>query len=235
MMTVTGLSIKYLKTARQAVRELSFSMKPGEKLALLGSSGCGKTSVLNFVLGLLPPEEVLVEGRLSGREGRLSAVFGNPALFPWLSVASNVAFPLAAAGLKMSEARGRIAGLLEMGGLADCAGYLPAQLSAGMQQRASFLRALAASPELIILDEPFSSLDVRTKEQLMNDFLVILAERGVSALFVTHDLREALTMGDRILMLSGSPARFKKEYALAGLSPAQKAALLPEIAGEYEN
>ena len=232
-MRLDNISIEYAGTGKLAVADVSLSLGQGEKLALLGPSGCGKSSILNAVLGLLDKSVARVSGSVSVAPGKVSAVFGRPALFPWFSVASNVAFPLTVAGAG-PEAGRKVADLLKMGGLAASAGYLPLQLSAGMQQRVSFLRALASTPELILMDEPFSSLDVKTKEGLIKDFLSILAESGASLLFVTHDIREALAMGDRILILGSSPARCRNEYRLKGLSAAERAELIPLIAAEYE-
>ncbi len=236
MISLRGLSVKYLSTGRQAVAGLSLNLQKGERLALLGPSGCGKTTALRALLGLLRYDEAEVSGTINKNSCKISAVFQRPALLPWYTVRANVALPLMTAGCNGEDAGGRLTNpLLKMCGLEQFAEYLPHQLSAGMQQRVSFLRALAVAPDLIVMDEPFSSLDVASKQQLMADFLAILREKNISALFVTHDIREALAMGDRIIVLTSSPAALKKEYSLAGLSAERKDRLFDEIVMEYEN
>lgn len=236
MLSLEKLSVKYSSTGRAAVEGLSLDLEPGERLALLGPSGCGKTTVLKAILGLLRREEASLEGRISRGGAGIAAVLQRPALFPWLSVRSNIAFPLLASG---RSSRGEIEAvtdpLLRIGGLEDWAARLPRELSAGMQQRASFLRALAASPELIVMDEPFSSLDVAVKERLMRDFLSILKARPVTVLFVTHDIGEALAMGDRVVVLTAAPGREKARYDLKGLGASERGKLRAALEAEYEN
>lgn len=236
MIKVSRLCVEYLDAGKTAVQDLSFEVERGERLVLLGPSGCGKTTILKAILGLLRPRETRLGGAIEKGRAKLSAVFQRPALFPWLSVERNIALPLLAAGRgKESGVKELTAGLLRMCGLEGYGGYLPQQLSAGMQQRVSFLRALANSPDLVVMDEPFSSLDVATKGQLLKDFLELLRQSDVTALFVTHDIREALAMGDRLLVLTASPAREKKQYRLKGLSAGEKEGLLGALAAAYEN
>lgn len=236
MTGISRLSVTYLATGKKAVGPLSFSIRPGERLAVLGPSGCGKTTVLRAILGLLRPSEARLEGEISLGGAAVSAVFQRPALFPWLTVSSNVAFPLLATGrAKGEDLKKAAAPLLEMARLSEWADRLPGQLSAGMQQRVSFLRALASVPDLMLMDEPFSSLDISTKDRLMKDFLAILKARRTTLLFVTHDIGEALTMGDRILLLTGAPAAPKAEWNLEGLSESGRAGVRKELERGYEN
>mgnify|MGYP001585481451 CR=1 FL=1 len=236
MIRVSRLRVEYLDAGKTAVDDLSFEVERGERLVLLGPSGCGKTTVLKAILGLLRPREARVAGSVETGSSRLSAVFQRPALFPWLSVEKNISFPLLAAGRgKDARVKELTASLLRMGGLEGTGATLPHQLSAGMQQRVSFLRALANSPDLVVMDEPFSSLDVAVKGQILKDFLALLRQGGITALFVTHDIREALAMGDRLLVLTASPARQKKQYSLKGLSAGEKESLLEALAAAYEN
>lgn len=236
MIKLHGFSVKYLNTGKTAVDSLSLEVKAGERLVLLGPSGCGKTTVLKAILGLLRPDEVETGGTLEKGGVKLAAVFQRPALFPWLDVKRNIAFPFLAAGRGEADRGGAVTGpLLEMCGLKGCGDHLPHQLSAGMQQRVSFLRALADSPDLVVMDEPFSSLDVATKRQLLEDFLAILKRRNITALFVTHDIGEALAIGDRLLVLTASPGRERSRYDLKGSTVQEKEGLLKALAAEYEN
>jgi NitT/TauT family transport system ATP-binding protein len=235
MIRLERLSVVYEDTGTRAVHDLSLEIEPGERVVLLGPSGCGKTTVLKALLGLLPPE-ARVSGRVDKGGARVSAVFQRPALFPWLTVRQNVAFPLRAAGRAAEDRGGAVTTpLLRMSGLAEWADRLPHQLSAGMRQRASFLRALVAAPDLVVMDEPFSSLDPAARTQLAAEFVEALSRRSVTALFVTHDIREALAVGDRLLVLTPSPGREKARYPLKGRSAEEKEALLLELAAHYES
>jgi iron(III) transport system ATP-binding protein len=199
--------------ARAAVDALSLVLGQGQIGVLIGPSGCGKTTVLRAVAGLehLAGGRIGVGGQvmsdaangihLAPEARRVGMVFQDYALFPHLTVAANVAFGLRQ--IKRSEADARVQELLDLVGLAHTAHRLPHQLSGGQQQRIALARALAPRPQLLLLDEPFSSLDVDLRERLAQDVRAILKATGITALFVTHDQQEAFALGDRIGVMHG--------------------------------
>lgn len=189
--------------------KIRIKLRAGEFLALVGPSGCGKSTLLHIVAGL----DQQFEGRITwldeplGNPARLGYVFQNPRLLPWLSVRDNITLVLDDPSAK----RRQIETLLEATGLLAFSHYHPTQLSIGMQRRAALARAFAVEPSLLIMDEPFVSLDAPTASQLRQLLLEILALRRTSVLLVTHDLQEAVMLADRILFLSTSPARVVAE------------------------
>lgn len=210
---------------RAAVDALSLTLGQGQIGVLIGPSGCGKTTVLRAVAGLEPLSggRVSVGGQcmsdaatgrhLAPEARRIGMVFQDYALFPHLSVAANVAFGLR--GLKRAEADTRVHELLDLVGLQHTAQRAPHQLSGGQQQRIALARALAPRPQLLLLDEPFSSLDVDLRERLAQDVRAILKATGITALFVTHDQQEAFALGDRIgVMHAGRLEQWDDAYTL---------------------
>lgn len=202
-----------------------------EIVCLIGASGCGKSTLLRLLAGLAEAGsgEVLIDGLpQKDRGARASVVFQSPALLPWLTVAENVGFGLDFAcrppGARACR-RTRVEQVLEQVGLAGHARKKPQALSGGMAQRVSLARALARDPEIIYLDEPFSALDAITRES-MQDLLIELAHQQQSAaLLVTHDIDEALRIGDRVLLLAGAPARIVGEWRPDGRAPRQHRSL----------
>ncbi|HYE50027.1 MAG TPA: ATP-binding cassette domain-containing protein [Azospirillaceae bacterium] len=195
-----------------AIRGLSFQVGAGESVALFGPSGCGKTTTLNIVAGL----DTRFEGRLhfpGAPDGpALGCVFQEPRLLPWRTLEQNVELALPPA----RRGAGTGAAWLERMGLAEAAGRYPDAVSVGMQRRAALARAFAVEPELLLLDEPFVSLDAALAARLRRLLASMLAERPCAVLLVTHDLREAIELADRILFLSPSPARVVAEVAVPG-------------------
>jgi ABC-type nitrate/sulfonate/bicarbonate transport system ATPase subunit len=189
---------------------ISLSVEPGELVALLGPSGAGKSTVLRLVAGLLQPTAGTVELR-----GRTAMVFQDPRLLPWRTVAGNLDFALEAAGVPAADREARWRPLLEAVGLGGAAGLRPEALSGGMAQRVGVVRALALAPALLLLDEPFGALDPLLREDLQRSLSSLLAERGSAALLVTHDVQEAVTLADRVLVLGGRPARFVHEQGVS--------------------
>ena len=190
---------------------LDIHVEPGEFLTVMGPSGCGKTTVLNALAGLVPLERGTV--RYDGEAvepGSFSYgyVFQEPRLLDWRTVAENLAFALRGAGVPEPERRPRIEEWLERVGLGDEADSYPRELSGGMRQRVGVARALAVDPEVLFMDEPFSSLDDVTGRGLRRDLLDLWAETGKEVLFVTHDLREAVTLSDRVLFMGEDGAFF---------------------------
>lgn len=189
---------------------LSFTQRNGEFLTLVGPSGCGKTTTLRSIAGLLPRDSgtILHRGKEeSGVSEGLSVVFQDytRSLFPWLSVSRNVAMPLIGADRQEREERAR--DVLELVGLGEFGDHYPWQLSGGMQQRVAIARAVVAEPDLLLMDEPFASVDAQTRTY-MEDMLMGLWEKlSISVLFITHDIDEAIYLADRILVLSSRPTR----------------------------
>ena len=226
-LVLEDVSVRYARAAGSppAVRQVSLRLGAGHIGVLIGPSGCGKTSLLRAVAGL----ERLHEGRIRMGEQvladatsgthvapearRIGMVFQDYALFPHLSVADNVAFGLA--GLRRGERTQRAQEMLELVGLAHAARRAPHQLSGGQQQRVALARALAPRPQLLLLDEPFSSLDVDLRERLAHDVRQILKAHGTTALVVTHDQQEAFALGDVIgVMNRGRLEQWDDAYAL---------------------
>lgn len=197
-----------------AIENISFSVEQGEFVCIVGPSGAGKTTLLRCLSGLLTPTsgEVLFEGRkLDKVPDRLSVVFQDysRSLFPWLTVAGNIAVPLKVAGLKESERKARIAEVLHAVGLGPVERQYPWQLSGGMQQRVAIARSLAHQPELLLMDEPFASVDAQTRFDLEDLILRVRAEYDVTVVLVTHDIDEALYLAERVVVLSKSPSKLR--------------------------
>ncbi len=207
---IEEITLRY--AGRLVLDELSLTVERGEVLTLLGPSGSGKTSVLRVILGFATPETgtVRLSGEVASREGRLlvlpeerglAVVFQDLALWPHLSVAGNLAFGLESKRVPRSERDARIRAILESVGLAGKEHSRPGQLSGGERQRVAIARALVLQPRAVLLDEPLSNLDVGLKRELLSVFRDLLKERRTTALYVTHDLREAAALGDRIAVV----------------------------------
>jgi ABC-type nitrate/sulfonate/bicarbonate transport system ATPase subunit len=186
----------------EAVRDLVLDFPAGSVTALFGPSGCGKTTALRILMGLDPE----FEGEVRHRPPRLGVVFQEPRLLPWRSLGDNLRIVARAAGLPEPP----VEALLSRVGLAGWAGHYPRELSLGMARRAALARALAVEPELLVLDEPFVSLDEATAVQLRALVGAVLAERRVTAVLVTHALEDAAALADRIAVLTPRPARLQR-------------------------
>ncbi|MEV0907975.1 ABC transporter ATP-binding protein [Streptomyces hokutonensis] len=212
LLDVSGLKKVYEGSGRrvEAVRDLTFTVDAGELVCLVGPSGCGKTTLLKCMGGLLTPTagEVLLSGRrVSGPPPGMAFVFQEygRSLFPWMRVGENVELPLKQKDLSKTRRRELVADALESVGLADAAGAYPWQLSGGMQQRVAIARALAYEPEVLLMDEPFAAVDAQTRADLEDLVRGLWRERGITILFVTHDIDEAVYLGERVVVLSASP------------------------------
>ena len=197
---------------KRVVDGISFAVLPGEFTCVVGPSGCGKTTLLRLVTGLLAPTTGTVQrfGVPVGRPSREVAIvfqdYGR-ALLPWRTAAGNVGLALEATGMPRRQRRERVAALLAKVGLADHAGKYPAQLSGGMQQRVQIARCLAQEPRILLMDEPFGALDALTRQALQDEVARLVEESGTTVLFVTHDLDEAIYLGDRVVALKADPGR----------------------------
>lgn len=209
---VENVSFAYGTGDRREVpvlREISMQVSGPEIVVLLGPSGCGKSSLLTLVAGFHRPGSgrILLDGEEITGPGRDRVmVFQSYTSFPWLTVLENVAFGIAHSMTDAQAIRQRATRCLEMVGLASCANQYPHELSGGMRQRVAIARALAASPRLLLMDEPFGALDTHTKSRVQENFLTIHQEEPMGVIFVTHDIEEALFLGDRILLLTPRPA-----------------------------
>jgi NitT/TauT family transport system ATP-binding protein len=193
--------------------KVSFTVRSGEVVAIVGPSGCGKSTLLSILGGLLQPSEGQAELRGAPPAGSLNPltfVFQDFALLPWCTVEENVEFPLVHTGLNAAERRAVIDDALRRTGLTDFRGTYPKQLSGGMRQRVGIARALAVRPAILLMDEPLSALDSQTRELLMEDFIRLLADGAMGAVYVTHNLEEAVRLADRIVVLSRRPGRVRE-------------------------
>lgn len=184
-------------------------------MCIVGPSGCGKTTLLNAVAGFIPIQggSLTLDGRdIPGPGPDRAMVFQEASLLPWRTVLANVTYGLELGkSMKRTQARERASELLDLVGLSGFADKFPRQLSGGMQQRVNLARALAVSPQLLLLDEPFASIDAQTRESMQNELLRICAAREVTALFVTHDIAEAAFLADRVCVFSPRPGHIVTE------------------------
>ncbi len=196
---------------------LHFSVRENEFLCICGPSGCGKTTLLDILAGILPPTEgnVLIDGRrVDPKRDSISFVFQEPSTFPWLNVWDNVATGLRIKGSKSGELRRRVDEIIDIVNLRDFVHYYPHQISGGMKQRVAIARAFATDADLILMDEPFVSLDQPTRERMQREVLHTWEHRRRTVVFVTHNLEEAVFLGDRVIVLSAKPARIVAEVAV---------------------
>ena len=192
----------------QALSEVSFSVAEGEFCCVVGPSGCGKTTLLRTIAGLETPDSgaVLVDGEPVADPGLdRGMVFQEYALFPWRTVRGNIRFGLDRPACGCSDCERRVEKLVELVGLAGFEDSYPKALSGGMKQRVGIARALAVDPEILLMDEPFGSVDARTRDRLHSELLEIWAETNQSVVFVTHNIDEAVTLADRIVILDTDP------------------------------
>jgi NitT/TauT family transport system ATP-binding protein len=198
-----------------AVEGVDLDVRDGEFLSIVGPSGCGKSTFLNAVDGLLPISSgsLLLNGRAINRPGRDRAmVFQHPNLLPWRTVIGNVVYGLELQGRSMGEAREHAQHFIELVGLHGFAHAYPSELSGGMQQRVNLARALATDPQMLLLDEPFAALDAQTREFMQQELLRVWSETQKTAIFITHDIKEAVYLADRVAVFSARPGRVKQIY-----------------------
>ena len=212
MLEISGLSKVYESPGRsvEAIRSLTFEVATGELVCVVGPSGCGKTTLLRSIAGLLPLSrgEVRVAGTpVTGPPPSMAVVFQEygRSLFPWMTVRQNVELPLKEKRVPADRRAELVSGSLESVGLTDAAGAHPWQLSGGMQQRVAIARAVAYEPQVLLMDEPFAAVDAQTRADLEDLILRLWRDLGVTTLFVTHDIDEAVYLGQRVIVLSSSP------------------------------
>jgi NitT/TauT family transport system ATP-binding protein len=197
--------------------DISFTVSSGEVVAVVGPSGCGKSTLLQILGGLLQPTAGQAELRgppPPDSFNPLTFVFQDFALLPWCTVEDNVGFVLLHTGLTATERAAVVSDALRRTGLGDFRRAWPKQLSGGMRQRVGIARALAVRPAILLMDEPLSALDAQTRELLLEDFIGLLADGSMGAVYVTHNLEEAVRLADRIVVLSRRPGRIREVVAI---------------------
>ncbi|WP_246661496.1 MULTISPECIES: ABC transporter ATP-binding protein [unclassified Tardiphaga] len=201
----------------RALGNISFGLRPREVLAIVGPSGCGKTTLFNIIAGLITPSlgSVSVNGvQVAGAKGQVGYMLQKDMLLPWRSVLDNVTLGLEVRGVGRKESEEIAHRLINAYGLGGFENAKPATLSGGMRQRVAFMRTLAFDPDVILLDEPFSALDFQTRLLLQGEVQRIIRERGKSVILVTHDIGEAITMADRIVVMTNRPATVKSVHTI---------------------
>jgi NitT/TauT family transport system ATP-binding protein len=201
---------KVFRNGTVALDGVDLSVAPGEFVCVVGASGCGKTTLLNLLAGLEAPTRGTVQV-----DGRVGLMFQEAALFPWLTVRENVELAMRLRGVGRRERRGRAAELLALVRLADFGRHRPHELSGGMRQRVALARALAQDADLLLMDEPFGALDAMTRDVLHDEIEQVWSQTGVTVLFVTHNVREAARLADRIVLLTSRPGRVGDHFDVA--------------------
>jgi NitT/TauT family transport system ATP-binding protein len=204
-----------------AIADIGFELRKGEVVAIVGPSGCGKTTLFNIIAGLQVPSQgkVHVNGQqVDQATGHVGYMLQKDLLLPWRTVLDNVIIGLQVRSMPRKDAEKIARTLIEAYGLKDFEKSYPSELSGGMRQRVAFMRTLAFSPDVILLDEPFSALDSQTRLVLQADMARIIRERNCSVVLVTHDVGEAITMADRIVVITSRPGRVKSVHTV-GIAP----------------
>lgn len=202
----------------EALRGINLTVAPAAFVALLGPSGCGKSTLLNIIAGFEPPSagEVIVNGTpVRGPSAERGVVFQDTAaLFPWLTVAENVAFGLRAGRASREEVRARVAAVLDLVRLSRFSDRLPRELSGGMRQLVAIARVLVMNPKLLLMDEPFAALDAITRQRLQSRLTAIWEKTGIAILFITHSVDEAIYLADEVAVMSGRPGTVRARLAI---------------------
>jgi sulfonate transport system ATP-binding protein len=214
------------RNALLALDRVSLNVQQGEFVCLLGASGCGKSTLLSLVAGL----DQITGGTLDIGGRKVSLMFQEAALFPWLSVAGNVELPLRLQGMGRGERRKRAQELLEIVRLKGFGDKRPHELSGGMRQRVALARALAQNADILLMDEPFGALDAMTRDILHDELERIWREQELTVLFVTHNVREAVRLGDRVILLSSRPGRVIEDFPVR--HPRPRRIDSPEVSGQ---
>lgn len=225
MLSVRHLSRTFTRSAEPVLKDLSLDVAAGQFVSVIGPSGCGKTTLLRIVAGLLAPTEgeVLVEGGPSlGPSTDKGVVFQHFNLFPWRTVLANAAYGLEIQRVPKAERQRRAMEYLRLMGLAGYEKHYPSQISGGMKQRVGIARALAIEPRVLLMDEPFGSLDALNREFLQGELQRLCEARALTVLFVTHSIDEALYLSDRVLVMGSHPGRILNEFDVTLARPRWK-------------
>ena len=229
LLEINNVSLNYQtpKDEITAIKNLSFYCNKGDFMSIIGPSGCGKTTVLSLIAGLISPTsgEIRLNGEnRSSRRANLGYMLQKDQLFPWRTIEKNVYLPLEIKKIKGKNAKEKALSLLKKYGLYDFKDNYPDELSGGMRQRAALIRTLVSDPELLLLDEPFSALDYQTRLSVCDDVYKIIKSERKTAILVTHDISEAISMSDIIVVLTVRPAKVKSVFVpnIEGDSPIRK-------------
>ncbi|MDJ0378723.1 ABC transporter ATP-binding protein [Cryobacterium sp. PH31-L1] len=207
--TVDALGKRY-GTGPLVLDNINLSIEPGQFVCLLGASGCGKSTLLNIIAGLEKP----TEGAVTVASGKAAVMFQDAALFPWLTAGRNVELALKLGGVPRKDRRADALELLDLVNLADAADKRPHELSGGMRQRVALARSLAQDRKVLLMDEPFAALDAITRDLLHEELERVWRQTGRTIVFVTHNVREAARLGERILLMSSRPGRIVNEWTI---------------------
>ena len=191
---------------------LNFVVKENDFLCIVGPTGCGKTTLCNLITTLIPPSEGTVEingGQADPRKHNISFVFQEPSCLPWRTVWDDIKFGLEIKGFPKEEIQERVSKIIDLVGLKDFVHYYPYQISAGMKQRAAIARAFVTKPDLLLMDEPFGQLDIKTRFHMMDEVLKLWRELNATIVYVTHNLEEAVYLGQSIIVLTQKPTHIK--------------------------
>jgi NitT/TauT family transport system ATP-binding protein len=202
----------------EALKDISLSVAPGEFVAIIGPSGCGKSTLLSLISGIFAPTEgaVLIDGRpVLGPNRKVGYMLQQDYLFEWRTILENAVLGAEIQGAPLPKARERARQLLTRYGLGQFLHHLPRQLSGGMRQRAALARTLCTEPDVVLLDEPFSALDSQTRLALADEITEILRREAKTVILVTHDIGEAVSMAERVIVMSRRPGRVKSDHAIA--------------------
>ena len=219
LLDITDVSLSYhsLSGETPALSHISFQLMPGEFLAIVGPSGCGKSTLLNLICGLLRPEQgqILLDGTpVTSGDCRIGYMLQKDELLEWRTIYQNVLLGLEIQHALTARSRALARALLTQYGLNAFANAKPSELSGGMRQRAALIRTLLPDPQLLLLDEPFSALDYQTRLTVSDDIGQIIRQSGKTALLVTHDLSEAISLSDRVIVLTNRPAKVRCEIPI---------------------
>lgn len=219
-----GISLRFPGAERPVMTNVELQIERGEFAAIVGASGAGKSTLLRIIAGLLPPSSGTIQRHFNPAAGRrpVAIVFQEARLMPWRAVDANVALGLEGLGLSAAEQEARIRDALTLVGLDDLSARWSHQISGGQRQRVGIARALAVAPDLLLMDEPFASLDAITRHGLQDELLRIWRATGTTIVFVTHDIEEAAYLADRVLLLGGAPARVTESFAVTAPRPRRR-------------
>lgn len=219
LLKINSISMNYhtIEEETKALKDINFEVEEGEFISILGPSGCGKSTLLNIISGLLKPTsgEALYKGEdIKNHLDKIGYMFQKDHLFEWATVWNNVILGLKIKNKLNEQSKLRVNKLLETYGLGKFKNHYPAQLSGGMRQRVALIRTLALNPEILFLDEPFSALDYQSRLLVCDDVHEIIKKEKKTALMVTHDISEAISISDKVIVLSKRPANVKSEFSI---------------------